>query len=153
MRRERRGDQLRLLSVATSTALLTLVSNGAATADTWREEASVVPGQADGADPSTFEQVVKREFARLEVDDTHCPSKCVLSATLVRLRTQPRGNLVTASCSVSATLRERSSGSIRAVLRGRARASDGKVRTERTRAAVMEAAVHSALSRLESPRQ
>ena len=152
MRSTYRGHRLRLLSAATTAALLTLTYSGAAAPDAWRVEVSVTPGQSDGTDPATFEEVVRLEFARLDPDDGHCPSKCVLSTTLVRLNTEPSGDLVTASCSVSATLRERRSGSIRAVLRGRARASDGKVRTAQTRKAAMEAAVHSALSRLEAPR-
>ncbi len=152
MRSIYRDHRLRLLSAATAIALLTLTSGGAAAPDAWRVEVSVVPGQSGGTDPSTFEEVVRREFAQLDPNDAHCPSTCVLSTTLVRLNTEPSGNLVTASCSVSATLREQRSGSIRAVLRGRARASDGKVRAARTRQAVMEAAVHSALSRLETPR-
>jgi hypothetical protein len=152
MRPTHRGHRLRLLSAATSAALLMLVSSGAATPDTWRVEVSVTPGQSGETDASTFEQIVLSEVSRLDIDEAHCPSSCVLSATLVKLKTQSSGNLVTASCSVSATVRERSSGSIRAVLRGRARAKDGKVRAKRTREVVMEAAVHSALSRLESPR-
>jgi len=152
MRPTHRGRRLRLPSAAISAALCMLVSSTAAAPDTWRVEVSVIPGQSGDTDESTFEQIVLREVSRLDIHRAHCPSSCVLSATLVKLRTRSRGSLVTASCSVSATVRERSSGSIRAVLRGRARASDGKVHAEQTRRVVMEAAVHGALTRLESPR-
>ena len=143
---------LRLLSALAAAVLLTITSSGAAAPETWRVEVSVVREHADGTDPAAFEQVVRHEIGQLDFDAAYCPSQCVLSTTLVSLATVPSGDVVTASCSVSAAVRERRSGSLRAVIRGRAQASGGKVRVERTRQAAMEAAVHSALSRLEAPR-
>jgi hypothetical protein len=72
----------------------------------------------------------------------------VLSAALVELTTRSRHDRVTTTCSVSLALRDRTSGCMRAVMRGSAHATDARRRAPDTRAAAMRVAVLTALSRL-----
>jgi len=141
-----------LISATACAASLLFASGGAATPKPWQVEISIAGGQSEATSRPEFERVVKSQIAELKPKALRCRSTCVISATLVSLELQRRDEQVVAACSVSAAVRDQRSGSIRAVMRGRARASDQQTRAERTRVAAMEAAVHSALSGLEEAR-
>lgn len=90
-----------------------------------------------------FRKIVASELGRLRLP-SNGKRAYVLSASLVQMKTR-RGAEVT--CAVSATIREESGGSLKAVLRGRASVSqEGSVRQLQTEA--MQAAVRSTLSGL-----
>jgi len=114
-----------------------------------RVEVSAPNAQSAPGVEAVFERIVRRELARRRLPMVEADRKYVLSARLLKLTTEPEGGSVTASCAVSATLRDHRSGGIRAILRGRARASDARDRADSTRVAAMEAAVHGALTGLE----
>jgi hypothetical protein len=114
-----------------------------------RVEVSAKPADLQPRTTDAFARLVRRELERLELAPDHDAQDYVLSATLVELTTQADRSRATTTCAVSVALRQEQDGAVRAVLRGRARASDAKSRADLTRAAAMEAAVHSALSRLE----
>jgi len=114
-----------------------------------RVEVAAPPAPSVPDVEAIFERIVRRELARQQLPVGARDRRYVLSAKLVRLTTEPEGGSVTASCSVLATLRDHQSGGIRAILRGRARASDARDRADSTRMAAMQAAVHGALAGLE----
>ena len=112
-------------------------------------EVSAPPARSVPDGEAVFERIVLRELARQRLPAGEVDGEYVLSAKLLRLTTETEAGGVITSCSVSATLREHRDGAIRAILRGRARASDVKTRIDSTRLAAMQAAVRGALSGLE----
>jgi hypothetical protein len=134
---------------ATIIAACLLCAGSARASSGLRVEVSAKPPQVPPRTTTAFERLVRQEVDRLGIDGEHQSGSYVLSAKLVELKTQSDARLATSVCAVSATLRHEQDGAIRAVLRGRARASNTKSRADWTRMAAMEGAVRSALSRLE----
>ena len=139
-----------LTCAAVLAALLSGGSAQAASSKVVRVEVSASQAHQEPALAHEFERVVRREVSRLSLAPGRKGRRYVLAATLVELKTQSRQDLATATCRVSFTVRDQRGGRMRAILRGRARASNAKSRAFRLRSEAMQAAVHSALSRLPS---
>lgn len=95
-----------------------------------------------------FTGIVKDEFNRLEVPAAADGTLFELSASLVYFRTEAKEGTLTTSCVVSAIVRDRRGGALRAILRGRARAEDSPERASIAERSVMKVAVASALRRV-----
>jgi len=94
-----------------------------------------------------FRRVVEGVFRELRVPERSGPSY-VLSAALVEFRRVVDEHSSTTTCVVSATLRDREGGSLRAVLRGNVRMHESSQPTRAGDLMAMQAAVRRALSRV-----
>jgi hypothetical protein len=95
-----------------------------------------------------FSGIVRDEFARLDVPASASGDVFELSATLVHFRTEARDGTLTTTCIVSAIVRDRRGGALRAILRGQARGEDSPDRATIAERSVMKVAVASALKRV-----
>jgi hypothetical protein len=76
--------------------------------------------------PAALRRALEREIASLHVAPSDRSKRYVLSASIVKLEERNAGAAGGVACAVSAVLRERRSGAIRAVITGRAEvAQDG----------------------------
>src|SRR5258706_12366690 len=92
--------------------------------------------------PAALRRALEREIAALHVVGTKHSQRYVLSASIVKLEQRNGGTAAGVECAVSAVLRERRSGAIRAVITGRAEAEqDG----EDAELMVLDAAVRGAV--------
>jgi hypothetical protein len=122
--------------------------------------AALISAPAYGADPPVTVGEVGTRVTRADVDlasvvrkaferelralalTTHS-ERYVLSASLIRLDGRIAGGIARTECMISAVLREKKSGAIRAMIEGNARTDGGNSSTEATIGAV-EAAVRGA---------
>jgi hypothetical protein len=95
-----------------------------------------------------FAGIVQDEFERLYVPASSVGSQFELSASLVYFRTEAKDGTLKTSCLVSAVVRHRKGGALRAFWRGRARGEDSPERASIAERSVMKVAVASALSRV-----
>ncbi len=95
-----------------------------------------------------FRQAVERELSHIDFGKARTRERFVLSAALIRVRAAARSDGTEATCVVSATLRRARGGELHAILHGSAKALDGARRTREAEIDAMNAAVHSALSRV-----
>jgi len=107
------------------------------------EVRSLTPRQA--ADLSMFRAMVRSTFAGLKFRSDVERSSYILSATLLEFRTIKREHSHTTTCIVTATLRDRSQGSLKATLKGEARLSESESPSKEGDRLVMQAAVRRAL--------
>jgi hypothetical protein len=89
---------------------------------------------------------VKSELRKLDLSSAK--ERFVLSASLVRLDAVTEDNRVEVTAEVNGELARKVGGSVRAVFRGRARASDAKSAAKSTELAALEGAVRSAMKNL-----
>jgi hypothetical protein len=113
------------------------------------EIGEVTTQAADGADidPAVLRAMVSQAVRTL--DDSQLPrdAHAVLSVSLVRLRARV-DHSAAVTCAVSATLRDRSGGTLFAVLEGTASGEDEPRRLHALERATARAAVGSAVSRV-----
>lgn len=98
--------------------------------------------------PRTFRETVKRELDRLDLSEISTRDHFVLSAALVQMSTRSTDGQSESTAVVSATLRRQRGGDLRAMIRGRAQATDEQGKPRVAERAAMRAAVRSALGRL-----
>jgi hypothetical protein len=97
--------------------------------------------------PAVLRRALEREIAALHVVGTKRSKSYVLSASIVKLEQRSAGTAGGVECAVSAVLRERRSGAIRAVITGRAEAEqDG----EDAELMVLDAAARGAVASVPS---
>lgn len=108
----------------------------------------VVARGVQPAKQKLFTGIVRDEFSRLDVPAAAEGRLFELSASLVYFRTESRNGTLKASCTVSAVVRDRRGGALRAILRGQARAEDSPERASIAEREVMKVAVASALKRV-----
>ena len=147
MRQERRRFVQRMSVAAALGALLFWGSPVDATPRSLTLGAVTARG-VQPAKQKLFTGIVKDEFARLEVPASSDGNVFELSASLVYFRTESKADTLTTSCVVSAVLRDRRGGTLRALLHGQARAEDSPERASDAERSVMKVAVASALSRV-----
>lgn len=99
------------------------------------------------ADLVAFKRVVERAFRELSIPERRGPAY-ILSAALVEFRREVDQNSSTTTCVVSATLRERDGGSLRAAVEGNVRVHESSQPSRSGELIAMQAAVRRALSRV-----
>ena len=110
-------------------------------------EVSVQAASRDDLDAEALRTMVADAVQSIDASTLPRGSHAVLSVSLVRL--ESRGSSpAEVSCLVSATLRDRSRGSVFAVLEGSARGQDEPRRIRALERAIMRAAVGSAVARV-----
>ena len=110
-------------------------------------EVSVQAASRDDLDAEALRTMVADAVQSIDASTIPRGSHAVLSVSLVRL--ESRGSSpAEVSCLVSATLRDRSRGSVFAVLEGSARGQDEPRRIRALERAIMRAAVGSAVARV-----
>lgn len=100
----------------------------------------VVPTPAPGLDPQTLKTAAASEIEQIDPKLLHSKKSYVVSLTVVRASDGP------VSCEVTAILAEKKSGSMLAILQGRARAEGGG--SPELRRAVLRAAVRTAVRQI-----
>ncbi len=98
--------------------------------------------------PPEFRRLLERELAQLDMTQVKTTDRFVLEATVTKLETRTTSEKTEATCIVSGMLTRKAGGAVRAILRGRARASDAPSNKRAAERAAVEGAVHSALSRV-----
>jgi hypothetical protein len=113
------------------------------------EVGEVTTQAADGADidPASLRTMVSQAVRALDGSQLPRGARAVLSVSLVRMNTHV-GQAAAVTCSVSATLRDRSGGSLFAVLEGTASGEDDPRRVRALERATARAAVGSAVARV-----
>jgi hypothetical protein len=103
----------------------------------------------DGADvdPASLRTMVSQAVGTLDGSQLPRGARAVLSVSLVRMNTHV-GQSAAVTCAVSATLRDRSGGSLFAVLEGTASGEDEPGRLRALERATARAAVGSAIARV-----
>ncbi len=113
---------------------------------------AVTIGRITSEEPTTpavqreLESAVKHELGRMDLSDAK--GRFVLSASLVKLETTTSSNHVQSRAVVTAELAHKKGGSLRAVFRGSARATDAKNAAKTAELAALRAAVKTAIKRL-----
>ncbi len=107
--------------------------------------------QADAGNASAASQALRRELSQLlsrELKAVHSsgPQTYVLSAALLELRSRKRGRQFETSCVVSGVLRDADGGTIRALLKGKARVHDQGELDPASRRLALEAATRRLIS-------
>ncbi len=107
------------------------------------------PQAADGADidPSSLRTMVSQAVGTLDGSKLPHGARAVLSVSLTRMNARI-GHSAAVTCAVSATLRERASGNVFAVLEGTASGEDDPRRLRVLERATVRAAVGSAIARV-----
>lgn len=98
--------------------------------------------------PKAFLETVKSELGRLDLTNVETKEHYVLSASLVQMSTRSSEGQAESTAVVSATLRRERGGDLRAMIRGRAQATDDSAKSSAAERSAMRAAVRSALRRL-----
>jgi hypothetical protein len=105
------------------------------------------PGKQDQWRVQAFRTIVHDSLRELSLPPAASGETYVLSASLVQLKSEQEGERRRAACRVSLTIRSKSEGVLRAILRGSASVSDS-ARSQSTESIAMRAAVKSALKRV-----
>jgi hypothetical protein len=124
-------------------AAATIATSDAATAGEAEQIAVgdvVVPTPAPGLDPQTLKSAAASEIEQIDPKLLHSKKRYVVSLTVIRASDGP------VSCEVTAILAEKKSGSMLAILQGRARAEGGG--NPELRRAVLRAAVRTAVRQI-----
>lgn len=103
--------------------------------------------QVPKKDLKAFRETVKSELGRLDLTNVETKEHYVLSASLVQMSTRSSDGQAESTAVVSATVR-REGGDLRAMIRGRAQATDDSAKSNAAERSAMRAAVRSALRRL-----
>lgn len=103
-----------------------------------------VPQSADATMAPKLTAAVRDELGRLDLSHVH--KQAVLSVSVVRLDNEARIKGSSATCVVSATLRNPKTGAIFAIMEGRARAEGESPIT--LQASALRGAVHGAVTRI-----
>ena len=138
-------------AVYLATALFLLLAATPARAD---DRAPVVIGEVATRVTRTrvnlsvaLRRALERELASLDVARVDRSKQYVLSASIVKLEPRDRGAAGGVRCAVSAVLRERKTGAIRAVITGKAEAEQDGIEAELM---VLDAAVRGAVASVPS---
>ncbi len=105
-------------------------------------------GPQESRQLTLFRSVVEESFKTLELPRPGDGGSYVLSATLAHFQSVRRRDSHTTTCVVTATLRDRKAGSLRALLKGSAKMHESGPTPDGNRL-TMEAAVRSALSHVQ----
>lgn len=114
-------------------------------------ESPVVLGKVTAKEPrleQPFRRTIEDELLHVDLTGIRADSGFVLSAALVRIETHADGDRSQSRCVVSATITQKKSGALKAVIEGRGRVEDGRAASNAAELAAMQAAVRSALVRL-----
>jgi hypothetical protein len=144
-----RPAALRRLRLALFAVTLGLATNTTAT------EPPVALGEVSVSMPSKgpslaaqFRATLERQFGESGLGRARPAKRLILSATLMELQTRSVNEATKTTCGVSAVLRQRDSGVLFAIARGRATAEQTHGRAAATEGVAMRAAVDGALDRL-----
>ncbi|MBK7581468.1 MAG: hypothetical protein IPI67_14820 [Myxococcales bacterium] len=143
--------QLKNQSVLAVTLLFTALIAWGARADAGTSPVSLGEVKVVRSDPKlerAFRGLVERELGEVDLSNVRPSERFVLSAALVQMATRESSGQTETQVVVSATLRQARGGSIRAVIQGRAQATDQPNKVRAVELSAMRAAVRSALGRL-----
>lgn len=104
--------------------------------------------QVPRKDLAAFRETVRSELGRVDLTNIETKEHYVLSASLVQMSTRSSDGQSESTAVVSATLRREKGGDLRAMIRGRAQATDDSAKSNAAERSAMRAAVRSALRRL-----
>jgi hypothetical protein len=138
------GTSVKSILFVSALVLTSLPANAVAPTVQLGEVTMQVPRK----DLKAFRETVKSELGRLDFSAVGNKEHYVLSAALVQMSTRSTDGQSESTAVVSATLRREKGGDLRAMIRGRAQATDDSAKSSAAERSAMQAAVRSALRRL-----